>query len=85
MSDPHRCDERCVCPTHQTPLLWWPAGKDHACQDADCEYSHGLRFIQAWHELHPPGYHPFPWRATSEGVFDANGDVVPPIPVGGAS
>jgi hypothetical protein len=39
---PHRCDERCACPVHGTPLIWWPAGKEHACQDRDCEYAHGL-------------------------------------------
>jgi hypothetical protein len=37
------CDERCVCPVHGTPLLYWPAGDDHACQDVNCHYGHGMR------------------------------------------
>lgn len=37
------CDERCVCPVHGTPLIYWPAGNDHACQDADCQYGHGMK------------------------------------------
>ena len=37
----HRCDRLCVCPLHQTPLIYWPAGNDHACQDVDCQYGHG--------------------------------------------
>lgn len=39
---PHVCDDRCVCPTHDTPLLYWPAGDEHACQDRDCEHAHGM-------------------------------------------
>jgi hypothetical protein len=38
---PHRCDDRCTCPVHGTPLLYWPAGDDHACQDSTCEFAHG--------------------------------------------
>jgi hypothetical protein len=38
---PHTCDDWCVCPIHGTPLIWWPAGNDHACQDVTCEYGHG--------------------------------------------
>lgn len=41
--NPHRCTGRCVCPIHATPLLYWPAGDDHACQDADCEYGQGFK------------------------------------------
>lgn len=37
------CDERCVCPVHGTPLFFWPAGEDHACQDVDCRYGHGMK------------------------------------------
>jgi hypothetical protein len=40
---PHRCDDRCICPVHGTPLIYWPAGDDHACQDAGCQYGHGMR------------------------------------------
>ncbi len=41
-SDPdHVCDDRCTCPVHGTPLIYWPAGDDHACQDITCEYGHG--------------------------------------------
>ncbi|MGW3246523.1 hypothetical protein [Streptomyces sp. NPDC001070] len=39
---PHQCDELCVCPVHKTPLIYWPAGNDHACQDAECRYGHGM-------------------------------------------
>jgi hypothetical protein len=24
-------------------LIYWPAGDDHACQDADCKYGHGFK------------------------------------------
>lgn len=37
------CDDRCVCPDHGTPLLYWPAGGDHACQDVECRYGRGMR------------------------------------------
>lgn len=41
---PHRCSaEFCVCPRHGTPLIYWPAGDDHACQDASCPYGAGIR------------------------------------------
>jgi hypothetical protein len=32
----HRCNERCVCPIHGTPLIYAPTLDDHACQDGDC-------------------------------------------------
>ncbi len=38
----HRCDDRCVCPTHGTPLLWSRHHDLHACQDPSCRYAHGL-------------------------------------------
>ncbi len=38
-----RCDDRCTCPIHSTPLIYWPAGEDHACQDVDCQYGRGMR------------------------------------------
>ena len=37
----HECDETCVCPVHGTPLIYHPAGDDHACQDVTCEHGHG--------------------------------------------
>lgn len=39
---PHRCDERCVCPVHRTPLLFVPFSSEHTCQDGDCRYGAGL-------------------------------------------
>lgn len=45
---PHACDDRCACPRHGTAMIYWPRGDDHACQDADCPYGHGVRtFIGA--------------------------------------
>jgi hypothetical protein len=38
---PHRCNSFCVCPIHGTPLIYWPAGHDHACQADDCRYREG--------------------------------------------
>ncbi len=26
-----------------TPLIYWPAGDDHACQGVKCRYRHGMR------------------------------------------
>ena len=37
----HVCDDACICPVHRTPLIYWPAGDDHACQDITCRYGHG--------------------------------------------
>ena len=37
----HICDDHCTCPVHGTPLIYWPAGDDHACQDITCEFGHG--------------------------------------------
>ncbi|WP_093849912.1 hypothetical protein [Streptomyces pini] len=31
---------------HKTPLIYWPAGNDHACQDADCEHAHGFKAVE---------------------------------------
>lgn len=39
----HRCDFRCVCPIHGTPLYYSPSTKKHACQDPECEHAHGMR------------------------------------------
>lgn len=39
---PHVCDDLCVCPIHDTPLLYAPASNEHACQDPDCEHAHGI-------------------------------------------
>jgi hypothetical protein len=38
----HRCDDRCVCPSHDTLLLWNRHHDLHACQDPGCRYAHGL-------------------------------------------
>ncbi len=43
---PHRCTDRCRCPVHKTPLIYWPGGDDHACQDADCEYAQGFKPVE---------------------------------------
>lgn len=37
------CDDHCVCPVHGTPLMYWPAGDEHACQDVNCQYGHGMK------------------------------------------
>lgn len=37
----HVCGIACTCPVHGTPLIYWPAGDDHACQDITCKYGHG--------------------------------------------
>lgn len=37
----HRCDATCVCPIHQSPLLYAPAIDDHACQEATCVLANG--------------------------------------------
>lgn len=42
MAAQHTCDVDCVCPVHGTPLIYWPAGDDHACQDPTCEHAGGL-------------------------------------------
>lgn len=39
---PHRCDERCTCPIHGTPLYYAPSAHVHACQDSTCEHAGGL-------------------------------------------
>lgn len=52
MTEPHRCDEHCVCPDHGTSM-WWGASQNlHACQDPTC------RFARGW-ENHPD-YEPWP-------------------------
>ena len=45
MNEPHRCDDECVCPRHGTPMIYAPARDDHACQDVNCPYGHGLRAL----------------------------------------
>lgn len=45
----HRCDERCVCPVHQTPLLYSPSHNDHGCLDAACVHGHGgIDSLSSW-------------------------------------
>lgn len=39
---PHECDHLCVCPIHQTPLFYARSIDDHACQDVNCQYGHGM-------------------------------------------
>lgn len=39
---PHKCDDGCVCPIHGTALFYNRLHNEHACQDPDCEYAHGL-------------------------------------------
>lgn len=39
--EPHRCDDRCICPEHGKQLLYWPAGNEHACPDPECRFAHG--------------------------------------------
>jgi len=50
----HRCDESCVCPAHDTPLIYWPAGDDHACQDPDCGYAQGMRHLPGRYDFEVP-------------------------------
>jgi hypothetical protein len=42
MASLHHCDGACVCPVHGTPLIYWPYGDMHACQDITCIHGHGL-------------------------------------------
>jgi hypothetical protein len=51
--EPHRCDERCACPVDGTPLVYWPAGDDHACQDGGCVYAYGMADLELLTYLSP--------------------------------
>ena len=42
IDDRHVCGDDCVCPIHGTPLIYSPAGDDHACQDVSCEHGGGM-------------------------------------------
>jgi hypothetical protein len=42
----HLCDDRCICPVHDTPMWYSRSCDDHACQDPDCVFAHG--FNEAW-------------------------------------
>lgn len=42
IDDRHTCGNDCACPIHRTPLIYSPAGDDHACQDAACEHGSGM-------------------------------------------
>ncbi len=44
---PHRCSASCRCPVHATPMIYSPAYDDHACQDVNCMYGHGVRAVLA--------------------------------------
>lgn len=35
-------EDQCVCPIHQTPLLYNEVSEDHACQNIMCLYAHGF-------------------------------------------
>jgi hypothetical protein len=37
----HRCGPRCICPIHETRLIWWPSGREHACRDVECVHGRG--------------------------------------------
>jgi hypothetical protein len=39
----HVCDETCVCPFHQTSLIYAPSTEDHACQDIECLFGYGMK------------------------------------------
>lgn len=43
----HQCTAACVCPIHQVPLRYWPAGDDHACMVPDCPNAQGFRSADA--------------------------------------
>ena len=43
----HQCNPRCVCPLHQTPMRYWPAGDDHACLVDGCPNAQGFRSAEA--------------------------------------
>jgi hypothetical protein len=47
---PHKCSDECVCPRDGKPLIYWPAGDDHACQDSSCYYGHGMRAVDPFPE-----------------------------------
>lgn len=63
----HRCDQACVCPTHpDLPLLYAALVREHACQDPDCEFAHGLEtrensqlwFLKHWTRRVGPEFGP---------------------------
>lgn len=37
----HKCDDSCICPYHMQMMYHWPKGKEHACQNRECEYARG--------------------------------------------
>jgi len=45
----HQCDYVCVCPVHETPLLYCPSTGEHACQDPRCVHAHGVAY-EALHD-----------------------------------
>lgn len=51
----HRCGDRCICPIHETPLIYAPGKDDHACQDVDCVHGHGGfdPINHLWDQLRP--------------------------------
>jgi len=41
-SDPHRCDDTCVCPIHSTPMYYAATIGFHACQHPGCQHATGV-------------------------------------------
>lgn len=37
----HKCNEKCICPIHKTPMYYNVKFNEHACQDINCVYVHG--------------------------------------------
>lgn len=40
----HHCDYVCICPVHETPLLYCLGTDEHACQDPECVHAHGIEY-----------------------------------------
>ena len=49
----HRCDNLCVCPVHETPLLFALYSGEHVCQDRDCVHAHGIVYTPAMDARYP--------------------------------
>ena len=39
----HVCDETCICPFHELPLMYAPSVDDHACPIITCAFGHGMK------------------------------------------
>lgn len=70
----HQCDDRCICPIHHTPMLYSRAQNEHACQDPNCQYAHGLethlfrRWIEDRTDVAPSDSHSVIWAAIREAL-----------------